>query len=416
MCAHLPEVSAWGFWGRKEGNQAKETSSSEIAKEESINFPRNVSGTYKGSWKATKIMNSTNSKMKFLNKQSGVIIFQLTSTPTKEEDVQYIQGEVVLREGMYVTSEDVHMMLEGVYIRPLGELQAAEHLALYGFYPREKAETPPQELRTDPALGSPEEATAAAPKPDFDFHKRCKFKMNGHLTDPEETALDPEKPRPHKKDHELPKMLQFNGTVVSENCDIELEVNTTSIQLQAYYNKAINYTLMVTCIGLAQMLLLMQQIDYTNTQARLSKVSLLTIGQQAIIDAYLCLLHLTVGIVMEHLFNAFATAAFFEFVTFSVLEMRYMLTIWKARQPANVDSWNTLRRELSILYSRFYGFLLGGIILIYQMQSMLRYLLVVFYSFWWPQIFHNAYSDVHKPLSPQYILGISATRLAIPLY
>jgi hypothetical protein len=34
-----------------------------------------------------------------------------------------LQGEVVIREGLYVTDQDVHMLLEGVYIRPLGELR-----------------------------------------------------------------------------------------------------------------------------------------------------------------------------------------------------------------------------------------------------------------------------------------------------
>jgi hypothetical protein len=51
---------------------------------------------------------------------------------------------------------------------------------------------------------------------------------------------------------------------------------------------------------------------------------------QAVLDAYLCLLHLTAGIFVEALFNTFATAAFFKFVVFSIFEMRYLLVIWKA--------------------------------------------------------------------------------------
>lgn len=45
----------------------------------------------------------------------------------------------------------------------------------------------------------------------------------------------------------------------------------------------------------AQVLLLIRQMESTTTPATLSKVSMLTIGQQAIMDAYLCLMHLTVG-------------------------------------------------------------------------------------------------------------------------
>lgn len=56
-------------------------------------------------------------------------------------------------------------------------------------------------------------------------------------------------------------------------------------------------------------MLLVRQMEASSTQALASKVSLLTIGQQAVLDGYLCLLHLTVGIMVEPLFNAFATAA-----------------------------------------------------------------------------------------------------------
>lgn len=46
----------------------------------------------------------------------------------------------------------------------------------------------------------------------------------------------------------------------------------------------------------AQVVLLIRQMEATATQAAVAKVSLLTVGQQAIMDAYLCLLHLTTGV------------------------------------------------------------------------------------------------------------------------
>ena len=70
---------------------------------------------------------------------------------------------------------------------------------------------------------------------------------------------------------------------------------------------------------------------------------------------------------VEPLFNAFATAAFFEFVIFAIFEMRYLLAIWRARRSASLDPW-AVQRELSVLYARFYGALLGGIFLMYQLQ------------------------------------------------
>ena len=104
------------------------------------------------------------------------------------------------------------------------------------------------------------------------------------------------------------------------------------------------------------------------------KLALTMLSAQAIMDSYLCLMHLTTGIVVEALFNAFATAAFFKFMIFSIFEMRYLLIIWKARRPHGFqEGWNSMRRELSMLYSRFYGCLLAGIVLIYQVCKLTRH-------------------------------------------
>jgi hypothetical protein len=47
-------------------------------------------------------------------------------------------------------------------------------------------------------------------------------------------------------------MIQFDGVLESVNCGVHLNVNTTSVQLQAYYTKAMNYTLMVTLLAFLQ--------------------------------------------------------------------------------------------------------------------------------------------------------------------
>ena len=42
--------------------------------------------------------------------------------------------------------------------------------------------------------------------------------------------------------------------------------------------------------------------------------------------------------------------------------------------------------------------------------------LMLVYSFWIPQIVHCARTDVRQPLRPLYVVGMSVTRLALPLY
>lgn len=52
----------------------------------------------------------------------------------------------------------------------------------------------------------------------------------------------------------------------------------------------------------------------------------------------------------------------------------------------------------------------------YEFHNFLRPILLLMYSFWIPQIFTNVIRDSRKPLHPHYIIGMTITRLAIPLY
>ena len=101
--------------------------------------------------------------------------------------------------------------------------------------------------------------------------------------------------------------------------------------------------------------------------------------------------------------------SFFEFVLFAIFEMRYMLLVWRAQRGNSLDPWDT-RRELSILYTRFYGVLLFGVLLAYQLQGLMHILVFAFYSFWIPQIVHCIRKDLRQPLRPLYVIGMTITR------
>jgi hypothetical protein len=46
--------------------------------------------------------------------------------------------------------------------------------------------------------------------------------------------------------------LIVNGTISSSNCGVVLGVNATTTHIEAYYAKAINYTVMITLLAFAQ--------------------------------------------------------------------------------------------------------------------------------------------------------------------
>ena len=213
------------------------------------------------------------------------------------------------------------------------------------------------------------------------------------------------------------ELVEMKGVFSASQCNTNMTLILSTLDTETLFGKAINYTLMVTVVAFIQVIVLIRQMEMTSTQAGARRVSLMTVGLQAVADSYLCLGHLTMGIAVQSLFNAFATAAFFKFICFSIFLMRWMLLIWKARRPSGFsEGWEAMRRELSMLYSRFYGSLLLGIFLLYQMQNHLRFFLFALYSFWVPQIILNVVEDHRRPLLPLYILGTSITRLAIPMY
>lgn len=95
--------------------------------------------------------------------------------------------------------------------------------------------------------------------------------------------------------------------------------------------------------------------------------------------------------------------------------MRLLLFIWKSRAPQNLP-WQLLRRELSLLYIRFYVSLMSGFTILYILEHAVLVLVFVLYSFWIPQIFCTAYQDSKPPLTNQFVIGMSLSRLCIPLY
>ncbi|KAG8364731.1 hypothetical protein BUALT_Bualt18G0029200 [Buddleja alternifolia] len=248
--------------------------------------------------------------------------------------------------------------------------------------------------------------------PLYEMEKHCNIEIAAQISRFSSGKNDGD----HDKYH-LEGLIESPSVDDDVDCFSPVLLNATSVNVEIYYNKAVNYTLMLTFISFLQVLLLIRQMEHSNTQSGAAKVSLLMIGHQAIMDAYICLLHLTAGILVESLFNAFATAAFFKFVVFSIFEMRYLLAIWKAnRSMNNGENWEAMRRELSALYSRFYGILLGGILIMYEFHRYLRVILLLLHSFWIPQICINIVRDSRKPLHPHYIMGITITRIAVPLY
>ena len=489
-------------------------------------FPSDVSGTFKGSWRLVPALGSDGlpngtispplpGMKRFNTKEEGgegVVIVQLSSRWDPTTNVQWVRAELAVRDGSYVTSQDKHLRMRGVYVEPTGMVQlVSESTVDHSFKPG--AEAGGSDGAADlgdgasnlgsSSLGSSyREALRVAARdvvglpftntlsedvmrPENvpgstglsalqrgerlrridgaaigEYPARCKFELkmrvkpgafkpiDRDVPGPDDvddawdsfgelggagggrhgrhgagsksrrmraggSKKDPSKSAPGEGGKGDPSML---GVLRSEDCGYELQVRASWFRLEDYYRKAMNYSLMIIFTVPAQIYLLVKQTEYSATQSGMAKISLACVGMQAVLDSYQCLMHLTAGIIVETLFHSFSTAAFFQFTLFSVFEMRVLLQIWKSRRPNTEQTWLEIRRDLSSLYSRFYGGFLLGFMVMYWCADSPWLIALACNSYWLPQIAWSAWHNGKKPLMPAYVLGTSAIRLLVPLY
>lgn len=237
-------------------------------------------------------------------------------------------------------------------------------------------------------------------------------------------AEKPEKKRKKKSKRRSPEdqalVMTLNGTIVSRNCNFEADINATAIRTDWEHTtgKAINYSfyMMLTC--LTQIVLLLRQLLYSQPQSASSRVSLLCIGWQTVLDALLCLVHIYLSLAIQPLFTAFASVAFFKLLIFCIIEMKYMAIIIQARNARDGGTTvDVLRRQIAMLHLRFYVALMGSFIAFFYAWENYKVIYVLaLYSFWVPQIVHNAITEAKGPLHHHYVYGISLSRMVAPIY
>lgn len=216
-------------------------------------------------------------------------------------------------------------------------------------------------------------------------------------------------------------VMTMTGDIESKNCDFYSFVNVTAMRTnwESTTAKAINYSfyMMLTC--LTQIVILLRQLLHTQAQSVATNVSLLCIGWQTVLDAILCISHIFLCLVMQPLFTAFASVAFFKLLIFCVIEMKYMAIIIQARNNANNINMTQedLRRQITLLHLKFYGALMSAILAFWYFGQSNRTLYVLLlYSFWMPQIILNIVTESRKPLHLYYMYGMSLTRSVAPMY
>mmetsp|Transcript_20243 Transcript_20243/g.40988 ORF Transcript_20243/g.40988 Transcript_20243/m.40988 type:complete len:515 (-) Transcript_20243:159-1703(-) len=207
------------------------------------------------------------------------------------------------------------------------------------------------------------------------------------------------------------------GEVVAPDCGFSVVFQADAVNVPHLTQKVVHYSIWANVLTIIQIRCYLMQMRHTEEGPSAAKVSVVCIAMQALMDAYDSFLHLCLGLASQYMFNTIAVVSLFKFILFSLLEARYLLTIWRQRRhEAFTQGWDVVRRELSWLYSRFYGVLILGLIVIYNNLEHLDTIVLVFQAYWVPQILHDAWQGSRSAVRPAFFCEISLTRTLLMLY
>lgn len=175
----------------------------------------------------------------------------------------------------------------------------------------------------------------------------------------------------------------------------------------------IDFNVMVVAAAIAETAALIYQMSFTRTQTSMSRISLITIGSQVVIDANMCIVFLTLCLRLPAFFKAFITATFFKLLQFTFFGVPYLMELWRARQ--NNADMTELRRMGQVFLVRIYVAILICMTIFYNMLWYMQVMVLVICSLWWPQIVRNFTKNARGSLHPAYFVVTSLSRLTIPL-
>ena len=213
----------------------------------------------------------------------------------------------------------------------------------------------------------------------------------------------------------------ITGAIVSGPCGLNMTMEASSyfLDVGALKHKAALYSLMASTMCALQIWLLVLQMRYAQTPAITSRMSILSVCANSVLDALISVGHLMLSASVPGMFlQNFMWISILKLLFFCVFEMRTIVSIYQARFSSELtnEGWSGLRQRLASLHLRFYAAVFVCMFLTLGLSDRPLLLVFLLYSMWVPQIAYSAYSGTKRALLPAYIAGTSATRLFIPLY
>ncbi|KAI0244626.1 hypothetical protein L0F63_005597 [Massospora cicadina] len=357
----------------------------------------------------------------------------LTDAPAMNATFGFVYGrlslysDIALNESKSLLLEGLHVVSNGsIYLHGYSSASEYDPSNLLGILPADLFSKAKEglERHLNQSLGLFENMT------DPSLNASCWVQMVAQLmpfapkySREEILALEAELEKPQGVST-IPAMpLHFNTFVYSPNCpDVAVYSSVVGDKEEVLIGKVVLCAGMAAGLGLAEALLMIAQTEYSATHSMVCKVSMGSLLLHMAVDGYMLLVHIYAAIAVLPARLPLLSSAFFFLVTLGLYEVKYLRLLVRVQRPETSHLRNG--RALAIYHLLFYFLMLGGLMLVFQtlfsrgklQLAMIRTFFFGLYSFWIPQIWRNITRGTSKGLSPTYTVGISATKLAIPLY
>lgn len=200
-----------------------------------------------------------------------------------------------------------------------------------------------------------------------------------------------------------------NNLSISFTVDSEDEyINQTEITVYSVISSLIGL------ISLANSFWLIRKLEGSSTNG--NAVSLITIGMNTIWNAYGCLCHFFLCVSYKVYICQFGFPALIYFISFSVVDIRLLYTIWALKYNHIYTEAIILRRKLMQFYLNFYVIMFISFFYVLKFYFDKPYTLGLICLTWLPQVMYNIYYQNKKSLPLVYYVTVIVSKMFPVVY
>ncbi|PHJ21493.1 zinc c3hc4 type (ring finger) domain-containing protein [Cystoisospora suis] len=266
--------------------------------------------------------------------------------------------------------------------------------------------------------------------PEGDFHQGTSPHTGLLGTTPTESpggtsAIDKELLSLEEEQDEDTTHADVVGEILSSDCGFYVFFRGWEVDYIALASHITSLTLIFNVKTLLEMRLFWKQMQHTEgagglgsatSQALLQRVSVVGLAWHVALDVFEAIAILRVAMHLQLMMAYFAILIMFKSILFGAMEVRYLMSVWNARQERDSPDMDIMRRALGLLYKNFFGLLVVLVLFVYYVFPAFPPLCVPLYFVWLPQIAWDVWKAQRNSMDGQFVIGISLCRLVFPTY